>query len=285
MAILRAKAALHRRDFAGDPVEDALVGLAARGAIGIRVPRTEQDVERDARIANHRQWLGRACPADGVGIGTGIVVVTTAGLIEVLDAELHRRDRGVAADTPRDELVHRGTDEQVGALRLPGMRLRQEDRTRPKVITTDLGRRKRLGHAHIGVAHDGEVLSPLLEGHERAFGVQREPAAHLRGRPQVFRRSPRVAAGGAMHRLDRHEAELVLFGSRRASHRAELAECRHHGVEVRQGDHGAHATEESPPVHRFAFQKVHVPRMRRGVIAIDANVRRPRSRPHRRDGS
>ena len=91
--IARAELLAHRRHFALDPVEDAAAADAALGAIGLRRSGAEQHVERDARIANHRQRLVRRRPADRVGVGARVVVGAAAGLVEVLDAELHRRQR------------------------------------------------------------------------------------------------------------------------------------------------------------------------------------------------
>ena len=70
----------------------------------------EQKIERDARIADHRERLARARPADRVRVRAGVVVVAAAGLIEILDAELHRRNRRVLADASRDDLVERRAD-------------------------------------------------------------------------------------------------------------------------------------------------------------------------------
>ena len=81
-------------------IQSRMLWLAWRrdDAIGVVVAGAEQQIERDARVADHRQRLARARPADRVGVGAGVVVVAAAGLIEVLDAELHRRDRRVLAE-------------------------------------------------------------------------------------------------------------------------------------------------------------------------------------------
>ena len=57
----------------------------------------EQLIEHDARIAHHRQRLRRRRPADRVGVGARVAVGAAAGLVDVLDAQLHRRDRRVLA--------------------------------------------------------------------------------------------------------------------------------------------------------------------------------------------
>ena len=118
------------------------------------LPDAEQHVEGDARIADHRQRLARRRPADRVGVGAGVVVGAAAGLIEVLDAELHRRQRRRLPGALGVELIERGAGEQIGALRLLRVRLREEHRARAEVIAADLRQRERLGVARVGVADD-----------------------------------------------------------------------------------------------------------------------------------
>ena len=95
------------KDF-GD-VQKALEALekayTSKGYSAVQVVLPEQQIERGARIADHRQRLSGRGPADRVGVGAGVVVVATAGLIEILDAQLHRGDRRVHAELLRVELV------------------------------------------------------------------------------------------------------------------------------------------------------------------------------------
>ena len=90
---------------------------------------------------------------------------------------------------------------QIRALRLVRMRLGQEHRRRAEVIAADLGRRERLGVAHVGVADDGQVLPVGLERAEHARR-QIERRSGLRRRPQVLLHAERRAAGRAVHHLD-----------------------------------------------------------------------------------
>ena len=136
---------------------------AALGAILGRRARAEQHVEGHPRVADHRQRLVGRRPADRVGVGARVVVGAAAGLVEVLDAELHRRQRGRLAEALGVHLVHRRAAPDVGALRLLGVRLGQEHRARAEVIAADLRQRERLGHAHVGVADDGQVVAVGLE--------------------------------------------------------------------------------------------------------------------------
>jgi hypothetical protein len=78
-------------------------------------------IEHRARIADHRQRLGRRRPADRVGVNARIVIRATAGLIDVLDAQLHRRNRRRLAKLLRVDLIERRAGKHVRTLRLPGL--------------------------------------------------------------------------------------------------------------------------------------------------------------------
>ncbi len=58
-AVGRAELCRTPSDLVGDPVEDAAIGAAVRGALFRRGADAEQLIERRARIADHRQRLGR----------------------------------------------------------------------------------------------------------------------------------------------------------------------------------------------------------------------------------
>jgi hypothetical protein len=68
---------------------------------------SEQRVERHARIADDRQRLRRRSPADRVRVEAGVAVRASAGLVDVLDAELHRGNRRVLAELLRVDLIQR----------------------------------------------------------------------------------------------------------------------------------------------------------------------------------
>ena len=193
----------------------------------------EQQIEHGARVADHRQRLIRRRPADRVGIGARVAIRAAARLVDVLDAQLHRRNRGALAVLLRVVLIDRRADEDVRALRLLRMHLRQEHRARAEVIAADFRRRERLGVPHVGVADDRDVVAERLERREAARR-QVELAAHRRRRPQVLLDAERRAAGGAVHHLDGRKANLAAGGLRRGA-------GRNHGLEERQrhGDAGA----------------------------------------------
>ena len=134
------------------------------GALLGRRADAEQLIEGQARIANHRQRLILVGPADGVGVDAGVAVRAAARLVDRFDAQLHRRDRRLLPELLRVDLVERDAGADVGALRLPRMRLRQEHRARAEVIAADFRQLERFGVAHVGVADDGQVVA---EGFER----------------------------------------------------------------------------------------------------------------------
>ena len=237
LTIGRAQVALERRHLAHHPIKDAAIVAAARRSVGIAAAGAKQQVKRGPWIADHRQRLRRRRPADRVGVRAGVVVRATAGLIQIFDAQLHRRNRRVLSDFARHDLIKRVADKQVGSLRLLGMRLREEHRTRPEVIAADFRRLERLRHAHIGVADDVDVLAPRIERLERALGAERKFTSQSLRCPQVLRGTPGVGARRAVHRLDTHESRaLGRFAG--ATHLGDETPSRFHGVQIGQGNRG-----------------------------------------------
>ena len=101
---------------------------------------------------------------------------------------------------------------------------------------------ERLGHAHVGVADDGQVLAVRLERAQGA-GAEVEVAPGLGRGPQVLGASPRVGAGRSVHHLDGDETGRVEGGGggRRDPSRGT------HRVQERQGQgRGPDVTEERP---------------------------------------
>src|SRR5690606_25635892 len=117
-----------------------------------------------------------------------------ARLVDVLDAQLHRRNRRVLAEALRIHLIERRADVHVRTFRLARMCLRQEDGARAEVVAADLLRRLRLRLAAVGVADDGEVVTVGLERAERRR-AQVDVVAHAGRRPQVPLCTPLVEAG------------------------------------------------------------------------------------------
>jgi hypothetical protein len=161
-----------------------------------------------------------------------------AGLVEVLDAELHRRERRRLAELLRVHLIERRAGPDVGALRLLRMRLREEDRARPEVVAADFRRGECFGHLHVGVRHDRHVVAIRLERRHRVVRHHRVVAARLFRRPQVLACAEHVAAGLAVDFLDADQPRRI------GKHLAARPRRRNHGVQERQGHRGACASKE-----------------------------------------
>src|SRR5690606_28156462 len=89
-AVLRSQLPAERCDASGDYVENALVRPPPSHPILRGGAGPEQLLEGDPRIANDRKGLGRRGPAERVGVHAGVPVRAATGLVDVLDAELHR---------------------------------------------------------------------------------------------------------------------------------------------------------------------------------------------------
>jgi hypothetical protein len=118
--------------------------------------------------------------------------------------------------------------------------VREEDGAGAEVIAADLLGDHRLGLPHVGVGDDGQVLAVLLERVEGGGG-EVEPLPRRGGRPEVELGPQGVAAGGAVHHLDRHQARAVGRGLP-----PQRAPRRDHRVEERERHRGAHAVQERP---------------------------------------
>ena len=184
--------------------------------------------------------IGRRRPADGVGVDAGVAVGAAAGGVDVLDAQLHRRNRGLLAVALRVELVERRADVDVGALRLLRVLLGEEHRAGAEVIAADLGQFERLGVAHVGVADDGQVLAQRFEG-QQAGRRQVEGAAGGRRRPHVLLQPDGGGAGRAVHHLDAGQPDAAGGGPGQRGAR------RDHRLEERQGDGGPQPLQRGAP--------------------------------------
>ena len=247
----------------------------------------EQLIERQPRIANHRQRLILVGPADRVGVDAGVAIRAAARLVDRLDAQLHRRDRRLLAELLRVDLVERHAGAHVRPLRLPRMRLRQEHRARAEVIAADLRQLERLGVAHVGVADDREVVAERFERGE-AGRRQIEARAHGRRRPQVLLQAELGRARGAVHHLDGGQPHLA--GCRLGEHGAR----RHHRLDHRQRHRHTHAAQDraarnvlpgdehrlSSPLHRLSAQIRSLSSVRRSRPERRAPCEMPHCWPH-----
>ena len=138
---------LQAGDLAQHPVEDAAVGAQPMGPLLRGSAGSEELLEHRARIPHHRQRLAGRRPADRIRVGARVAVGAAARLVDVLDRELDRRDRGVLAEALDIELVQGGADLQIRALGLLRMRLGKEHRRGAEMVAADLLGRERVRHA------------------------------------------------------------------------------------------------------------------------------------------
>ena len=250
MPIVGTQVHLQRRHLSRHEVEDAATRTTTLGALGARTAHAEQLLERHARVTNDRQRLGGRRPADGVGVHAGVAVRATAGLVDVLDTELHGRNRRILAEPLRVQLIERRADAHIRTLRLPRVRLREKRGTGAEVVTADFIRRRRLGFTHVGVADDRQVVAILLERRHRRGG-QVELLSGRRRRPEVELGTKLVAAGRTVHHFDGHQARCLV------GQNARTATGWNHRIEIRQRDRGTEVLQELPAGHRLAAEKIH----------------------------
>ena len=121
------------------------------------------------------------------------------------------------------------------------------------MVPSDLGRSEGLGHAHVGVADDGQVVLKRTQGSEGALVDDLKAATGGLGSEQVPGGGPLVAAGEAVNLLDADEAGRV----RLESPSGERAPGGDHRVEEGQRDGGAHALQEGPAGKAFSGDELH----------------------------
>ena len=254
---------LEARGPRGHPVQYAPVLTPARHTLLRGAARSEELVEGHARVTDDGKRLGGGGPADRVGVHAGVAVRASAGLIHVLDAELHRRNGRVLTETLGVQLVHRRADVHVRALGLPRVRLREVDGAGAEVVATDLLGLERLRHLAVRVGHDGEVVAVGLERTQGA-GAQIEVPADLRRRPEVLGRAPVVGARRAVHHLDADQTCLVD----RRLHLLPAPARRDHCIQERQSHrHAGGSAQECPPRYVLARDEVHRPALQRESVA------------------
>ena len=240
-AVARVERPTQVGDFAGDEVQNAATGATSLGARLTGAAGAEELIERQPRVADHRQRLGGGGPADRIGVDAGVAVGAAPRLIHVLDAELHRGNRRVLAKPLGIQLVQRRASAYVRALRLLRMRLRQERRARAEVVAANFLWDDRLGGLDVGVTDDRQVAPVGLQRAQRAGG-EVEVAADGGRRPEILRGTVFGAARGAMHNLDGDQTGRIGRGARQG--RNPLPAGRHEGVQVGQRHGHAQATQE-----------------------------------------
>src|SRR5258705_440318 len=108
----------------------------------------------DANASTCRSNISLTCSLNESGTPAG-----AAGSLDVLDAQLHRRNRRLLAEALRVELIERDAALDVAALRLLRVRLGEERAARSEVIAADFPGGERIRRIHVGVADDGEDVA------------------------------------------------------------------------------------------------------------------------------
>ena len=219
--------ALEVREVVGDRVEDAAVAPHLGDALLGRAPVAEEPLEHHPRVVLHRQRRRRRAPRDGVQVDAAVAVLAVADEPVEVDGELERRQRRVAADVLRRELVGGDPGPHVRALGLLRVHAVQPCRARPRVLAVPVA--EGLGLAVGEAAHHRELLA--VRRQRLQDGRQLEPGAGLGRRPLLHHRP--VGDVDEPEPADRPRRGPGLRG-----------EGRHHGVEQGQGDGRAEAAQE-----------------------------------------
>ena len=215
-------------------VEQALLLLRARRAVGRRARLAEQPLEHHARVDFHRQRSGRRAPRNRVEVGTAEPGRAGADIPgEILGRHFERRQRGLLADMLGHDLIDRRVRQHVlgfGPLR-PDAR---QVAAHADGVIADLA----AGMRPRQVLHDDERVLERLE--------RLQDRRELEAVPGFLREE--LVDDGSVGDVDRAEAQ--------ARHRArglqprERRQRRHHRVEKRQRNGGAHAAQERSPWKR-----------------------------------
>ena len=228
-------------------VEDAVVlreARAARGGAGARA-FAEHPLEDQTRVVLHRQRRRRVAPRDGVGIDATVAAAALTRVADVLDGELERRELRLPAELPRHDLIHRHAAGDVVLAR----------------VADGAAQERRGGVRRVpGQLQPRNQDEPIPEGGERFVdGPQLEARPDRRRCPVVHRH--------AVRHVDRPEAPDRF---RRRPDRGR--QRRHHRIEQRQGQRGAHAAQHGPPRQRPLRDAVHLATLSSDAC-VDAFIR------------
>ena len=223
--IAGSQLAAQPRQVGGHPVQDAAALLQFRAPALGAAAVAEQPLEDDAGIRLGRQRRRGRRPRQVVLVGAGVAVVAVAHLGQQVRADLERRQRRVRADRARGNLIDRRPQLVVAALGALRLRAAQEGAVRRGVVAGGVG------VAQLQAAQHGHVIDDRRQGEER--GRQRQRAFAF-GRPR--------------RGVHPHRDVDVAEPPHRAGDDAGLCrQRRHHGVEERQRQRGAHAAQERAP--------------------------------------
>ena len=150
------------------PVEQALAVAQPHGAVGRGVAGAEQLLEHPPGLADGGKRLGGRRPRQGGRVRAVVVVGAAAPAVHLLRGDLERGQGGVLPEAVRVDLVEGLAQVDVG-LRLQRMSLGEEHGGGAVVVSADLLGPVGLGHAHVGVADDGQVVPVGLQRLELAL--------------------------------------------------------------------------------------------------------------------
>ena len=228
-AVLGAEIRMQATDLRGDRVEQAAIHPHLAQPIRRAVAVAEEALEDGARVALHRVGRRRRPPRDGVHVGATVAGVAVADDVGRVEGELERREGRGLADLAGCDLIGGGAHLHVRALGPLGVHPAQPAGARARMVPATVAKRLELAVGQIG--HHGHLLP------ERCEGLQRGRPLEIASR--TFRRPRRVI--GPVRDVD--EGEPPHGARRRARHGGQ---GRHHGVQQRQRDGGAHAAQHRP---------------------------------------
>ncbi len=247
-AVRRAERQLQLANRVGDPIEDAAILPPPRKPRSWSRADAKQLIEDNARISDHGQRLLRRGPADRIGVDAGVVVRAAARLIDVLDAQLHRRNRRLLPDASRVDLIERRSGEHVGSLRLLRMRLREIHGGRSEVVRADFRRGEGFCAPAVGIAHDRQRIPVRFERREARAG-EIELSADRGGRPHILLQAEHRASRRAVHHFNRDQARLWRDGAR------PCVAGGNHRLEKRQRRGDTQSLQHGAPGEVFAGKK------------------------------
>ena len=234
-AILRAEFGPQPGQLVVHRVQDALVlahARLARAALG-GAAVAEQALEHGARVVLHRQRLGGAAPCNRVGVGAAEDAGARAGVGRPVHRQLQRRQLRLLREVPRQQLVHRHVGEDLH-LGLAAARGAGQERTRRAGVDVVPTRVEARQHEHL-LAERCQRLEDRRQLEAAPFGL-RQPVLH------------RHAVG----HVERLEAVHRLAGGARPR-----PERRHHRIQHRQRQSGAHPPQHGASRQRFRCGESH----------------------------
>src|SRR5580658_1107205 len=116
--VRRAELGFQTVSFPQDPVENAGIAPAGRGADGrVGILGPEEGFENGARVDLGRSRRGGRAPGDVVAVDATVAGIANAHHPSVFTGQLQRGNARARAELPRRDLIHRNAGADVGATR------------------------------------------------------------------------------------------------------------------------------------------------------------------------